>query len=232
MQPNQLHNLLCTLHTMSDYRLVGILNYESCQLCNHCFRYLCNMASISAKMINSKTVRDDREGQIFPRTSNEIFYMRSRITKQYIMLSVLAILITFTLLCFPEVAENQYAYSQSTNLTGNKTGSGVDLINIHPSPSNVKAGSIFELLATVVNNSPDKIMLPAGRCDSPLTAFFMRNVVIRQDQFQGLHRYFIPIRIKPRRRGYSGRSSPWDNIPSNQGWENSSDRHCLLPNRE
>ena len=111
--------------------------------------------------------------------------MRSRITKQYIMLSVLAILITFTLLCFPEVAENQYAYSQSTNLTGNKTGSGVDLINIHPSPSNVKAGSIFELLATVVNNSPDKIMLPAGRCDSPLTAFFMRNVVIRQDQFQG-----------------------------------------------
>ena len=45
---------------MSDYRLVGILNYESCQLCNHCFRYLYNMASISAKMINSKTIRDDR----------------------------------------------------------------------------------------------------------------------------------------------------------------------------
>ena len=57
LQPNQ---LLCTLHTMSDYRLVGILNYESCQLCNHCFRYLYNMASISAKMINSKIVRDDR----------------------------------------------------------------------------------------------------------------------------------------------------------------------------
>jgi hypothetical protein len=64
-------------------------------------------------------------------------------------------------------------------------GSGVDLIDIHPSPSNVKAGSNFELLATVVNNSTDTIMLPAGRCDSPLTAFFMRNVVIRQDQFQG-----------------------------------------------
>ena len=57
LQPNQ---LLCTLHTMSDYRLVGILNYESCQLCNYCFRYLYNMASISAKMINSKTIRDDR----------------------------------------------------------------------------------------------------------------------------------------------------------------------------
>ncbi|MFZ0325881.1 MAG: hypothetical protein WBP64_05820 [Nitrososphaeraceae archaeon] len=106
-------------------------------------------------------------------------------TKQYIIPSVLAILITFAFLCFPEVAENQYAYSQSTNWTGNATGSGVDLINIHPSPSNVKAGSNFELLATVVNNSPGTIMLPAGRCDSPLTAFFMRNVVIRQDKFQG-----------------------------------------------
>jgi hypothetical protein len=73
-------------------------------------------------------------------------------TKQYIIFSVLAILITFIFVCFPEVAENQYAYSQSTNSTGNKTGSGVDLINIHPSPSNVKAGSNFEILATVVNN--------------------------------------------------------------------------------
>jgi hypothetical protein len=27
-------------------------------------------------------------------------------------------------------------------------------------------------------------MLPAGRCDSPLTAFLMRNVLIIQDQFQ------------------------------------------------
>ena len=153
-------------------------------------------------------------------------------TNQYIILSVLTILITFTFLCFPEVAENQYAYSQSTNSTGNATGSGVDLINIHPSPSNVKAGSNFELLATVVNNSPDTIMLPAGRCDSPLTAFFMRNVVIRQDQFQGCTATSSPFELNPRRRGYSGRSSSWDNIPSNQGWENSSDRHCLLPNGE
>src|SRR5262245_47269831 len=108
----------------------------------------------------------------------EIFNMR---TKQYIVLSVLAILITI-FVCFPGVVENQYAYSQSTNSTGNATDSGVDLINIHPSPSNVKAGSNFEVLATVVNNSSDTIMLPAGRCDSPLTAFFMRNVIIRQDQ--------------------------------------------------
>ena len=117
-------------------------------------------------------------------------------TKQPIILSVLAILITFTFLCFPEVAENQSAYSQSTNSTGNATGSGVDLISIHPSPSNVKAGSNFEVLATVVNNSPDTIMLPAGRCDSPLTAFFMRNVVIRQDQFQGCTATSSPFELK------------------------------------
>ena len=46
----------------------------------------------------------------------------------------------------------------------------------------IKSGDRFEVLSTVVNNSPDAILLPAGRCDSPLTAFFMRNVVIRQDQ--------------------------------------------------
>jgi hypothetical protein len=109
--------------------------------------------------------------------------MRFCKSKKSIILSVLAILITFPIISFP-FGEDRYAYSQSTNSTGNATGSGADLINIHPSPSNVKAGSNFELLATVVNSSPDTIMLSAGRCDSPLTAFFTRNVVIRQDQFQ------------------------------------------------
>ena len=104
--------------------------------------------------------------------------------KQVIILPLVAILITTTILGIP-LGQDRYAYSQSTNSTGNATGPEVDLINIHPSPSNVKAGSNFEILATVVNNSPDTIMLPAGRCDSPLTAFFMRNVLIRQDQFQG-----------------------------------------------
>jgi hypothetical protein len=111
------------------------------------------------------------------------------------MLSVLVTLIT--ILSFP-FGENQYANSQSndTNTTSNKTGSGVDLINIHPSPSDVKAGINFEILATVVNNSPDTIMLPAGRCDSPLTAFFMRNVLIRQDQFQGCTATSSPFELK------------------------------------
>jgi hypothetical protein len=106
--------------------------------------------------------------------------------KQVIILPFVAILITTTILGIP-VGQDRYAYSQSpkNNSTANAAGFGVDLIDIHPSPSNVKAGSNFELLATVVNNSPDTIMLPAGRCDSPLTAFFMRNVIIRQDQFQG-----------------------------------------------
>ena len=106
--------------------------------------------------------------------------------KQVIILPLVAILITTTILGIP-LDQDRYAYSQSpkTNTTADAAGSGVDLKDIHPSPTNVKAGGNFELLATVVNNSTDTIMLPAGRCDSPLTAFFMRNVVIRQDQFQG-----------------------------------------------
>ncbi|MGI0033193.1 MAG: hypothetical protein ACRD97_07970, partial [Nitrososphaeraceae archaeon] len=69
------------------------------------------------------------------------------------------------------------------NSTTNATSSGVDLKDTHPSPANVKAGSKFEILSTVVNNSPDTILLPAGLCDSPLSAFFKsNNVVIRHTQ--------------------------------------------------
>jgi hypothetical protein len=117
--------------------------------------------------------------------------------KQVTVLPLVAILITTTIIGI-SLDQNQYAISQSpkTNTTANLAGSGVDLIDIHPSPSNVKAGSNFELLATVVNNSTGAIMLPAGRCDSPLTAFFMRNVVIRQDQFQGCTAASSPFELK------------------------------------
>jgi hypothetical protein len=104
--------------------------------------------------------------------------------KQDIKLPLLVTLITFTILSF-SLDQNRYAYSQSlkSNSTTNATGSGVDLKDTHPSPANVKTGSKFEILSTVVNNSPDKILLPAGLCDSPLTAFFMsNNVVIKQTQ--------------------------------------------------
>jgi len=91
---------------------------------------------------------------------------------------------------------NAYSQSSNTNSTVNATISAVDLIDIRPSPLNVKTGNTFELLATVVNNSPDTIILPAGRCDSPLTAFFMANVVIRQDQFQGCTATSSPFELK------------------------------------
>lgn len=100
-------------------------------------------------------------------------------TKQCVMLPVLTILITFTLLCFPG-AENRYVYSQSS--IENATDAGVDLINTHPSPLDLKAGSKFEIISTVVNNSPSKITFTAGVCDSPLSAQFIRNVVIRYTQ--------------------------------------------------
>jgi hypothetical protein len=104
--------------------------------------------------------------------------------KQGIKLPLLVTLITITILSF-SLDQNRYAYSQSMkpNSTTNATGSGVEVKDTHPSPANVKTGSKFEILSTVVNNSPDKILLPAGLCDSPLTAFFMsNNVVIKHTQ--------------------------------------------------
>ena len=104
--------------------------------------------------------------------------------KQDIKLPLLVTLITITILSF-SLDEDRVAFSLSLkpNSTANATGSGVDLKDTHPSPANVKTGSKFEILSTVVNNSPDKILLPAGLCDSPLTAFFMsNNVVIKHTQ--------------------------------------------------
>ena len=126
---------------------------------------------------------------------NEKGSINSKI-KQVIIFPLAAILITTTILGVP-LGQDRYAYSQTpkTNSTANMTSTGVDLIDIHPTPLNVKAGNNFELLATVVNNSTDTIMLPAGRCDSPLTAFFMANVVIRQDQFQGCTATSTPFEL-------------------------------------
>ena len=104
--------------------------------------------------------------------------------KQDIKLPLLVTLITITILSF-SLDEDRDAFSLSPkpNSTANATGSAVDLKDTHPSPANVKTGSKFEILSTVVNNSPDKILLPAGLCDSPLTAFFMsNNVVIKHTQ--------------------------------------------------
>ena len=104
--------------------------------------------------------------------------------KQDIKLPLLVTLIAIAIFSF-SLDQDRSAHSQSskTNSTANATGSGVDLIDTHPSPANVKAGSKFEIISTVVNNSPDKILLPAGLCDSPLSAFFKsNNVVIRHTQ--------------------------------------------------
>jgi hypothetical protein len=112
------------------------------------------------------------------------------------MLSVLAILVTSTILSFP-LGPDRFAYSQSskTNSTANATSSGVDLINIHPSPTNLKAGSKFEVIATVVNNSPTVIMFVAGACHSPLSAFFYRNVHIIH--VQGCTATSPPFKLDP-----------------------------------
>jgi hypothetical protein len=104
--------------------------------------------------------------------------------KQVFKVTLSFVVITIAILSF-SLDQERYAHSQSfnNNSTANATNSAVDLKDTHPVPTNVKAGSKFEVLSTVVNNSPHKIMLPAGQCDSPLTAFFMsNNVVIKHTQ--------------------------------------------------
>ena len=110
--------------------------------------------------------------------------MQSCKLKQVFKTSLSFALITIAILSF-SLDQERYAHSQSSksNSTANATSSAVNLKDTHPLPTNVKAGSKFEVLSTVVNNSPHKILLPSGQCDSPLTAFFMsNNVVIKQNQ--------------------------------------------------
>jgi hypothetical protein len=104
-------------------------------------------------------------------------------------------LITITISSFP-LGQDRYAYSQSpeTNSAAN-SGSGVDLINTHPSPLIEKAGSNFEIFSTVVNNSPNTIMFSADDCESPLSAYFMRNVLIRNAQ--GCIAASSPFKLNP-----------------------------------
>ena len=109
--------------------------------------------------------------------------MHSFGNKNNIMLFTLAIVVVSAVLSYPLLPE-RYAYSQpsNTNSTIKAASSEVDLINTHPSPSDVKTGSKFEIISTVVNKSPTTIMFPAGPCDSPLFTHFYRNVLTRQIQ--------------------------------------------------
>ena len=99
---------------------------------------------------------------------------------------VLALLVILTISCIP-LEQDRHVYSQpsetiSTEMVGVKVVQGVDLANIHTSPSNVKVPSKFEITSTVVNNSPSTIMFNAGVCDSPLSVKFIKNVVVKYTQ--------------------------------------------------
>ena len=101
---------------------------------------------------------------------------------------LLSIFLFFSITSFP-LNESQQAYSQSktgsittTSTAAVNPGQGVDLTNIHTSPSNVKVANKFQVISTVVNKSPNTITFSAGVCDSPLSAKFLKNVVIRYTQ--------------------------------------------------
>ena len=109
--------------------------------------------------------------------------MRYCKTKHDIILPVLTILIVFTIFGFPP-GQDRYAYSQSfkTSSNTNAASAGVDLVNTRTSPLHLRAGNNFGIFSDVVNNSPNTITFIAGRCDSPLSANFARNVMIRHTQ--------------------------------------------------
>src|SRR6476646_3870616 len=98
--------------------------------------------------------------------------MHFRKLKQVMILPVLAILITSTILSFP-VGSSKYVYSQPSiiNSTVSTASSGVNLTNIHPSPTNLNTGNKFDVIATVINNSPTAIMFVSGPYNPPSPPF-------------------------------------------------------------
>ena len=122
--------------------------------------------------------------------------MHFRKLKQVMILPVLAILITSTILSFP-LGSSKYVYSQPSiiNSTVSTASSGVNLTNIHPSPTNLNTGNKFDVIATVVNNSPTAIMFVSGPCNSPLSAFFYGNVLIKN--VQGCITTSSPFKLDP-----------------------------------
>ncbi len=100
--------------------------------------------------------------------------MHFRKLKQVMILPVLAILITSTILSFP-LGSSKYVYSQPSiiNSTVSTASSGVNLTNIHPSPTNLNTGNKFDVIATVVNNSPtappkEKLLFPKTNVNATL----------------------------------------------------------------
>jgi hypothetical protein len=118
-----------------------------------------------------------------------------------------------------------YSQPSKTELVGVKVVQGVDLVNIRTSPSNVKVLSKFEITSTVVNNSPSMIMFNAGVCDSPLSAKFIKNVVVKYTQGS-------IIQIETRRTSFNSWSEFRNNISSICSWTNNSNCDSSSPNRE
>ena len=120
-------------------------------------------------------------------------------TKECIILPVLAIIIAFTISSLSGLGD-QYANSQSneTNSTANTTSNGVELEDIRTSPLHLRSGSIFQVIATVVNDSPSKITFTAGACESPISAQFLKNVVTRY--IQGCSATSPPFQLEPQEK--------------------------------
>ena len=136
--------------------------------------------------------------------------MQSIIPIRGIIPPMLLVFVTFTVTSM-SLGADQYAYSQSSNAssaasttatatttsatTTSAATTGVNLIDMHPSPVHLKSGSKFEIFSTVINNSPGIISFIAGACDSPLSAHFASNVVIKHTQ--GCTATSPPFKLSP-----------------------------------
>jgi hypothetical protein len=74
------------------------------------------------------------------------------------------------------VIDNNAIYHDTAFLSG-----GVLLLAIHTQPIVVHVGNFFRIQAMVLNNSPGTISFAAGPCDSPVSAIFNKNVVVKHD---------------------------------------------------
>ena len=72
---------------------------------------------------------------------------------------------------------NAYADQIQTDNTNN-----VEIQNIQVQPPTIKVGNTFTVNATLVNNSPNLILLQHGVCDGPFSVVFDNHVTVNQNQ--------------------------------------------------
>ena len=83
-----------------------------------------------------------------------------------------------------------------------------------------------------MNRYRNTILQKNGTTGIGIRTFVPANIVIRQDQFQGCTATSSLIELNHGEEVTVVRPVPGNIMPGNQGWEDSRNCHCLLPDRE